>query len=271
MTDANDYLHFFNSVWECRKTRNPRYSLRAYARDLGMPASKLSQILRGRCGLSETRAREIAEKMGLSTAEKDIFATMVATKHSRSDFARKKAQQKLENFLSHASYRTLSLDAFKIISDWYHLAILELTDIVDFRSDPKWIARRLQIPLKITKEAIDRLLEFGLLDRKNDGTFFQTDVFLQTPSGIPSLELRKHHSQILSKADEALTKVPVELREFSSTTFTISESQIALLKKQLQEFRKSFATEATNAATSKERVYCLSMQFFPLDHIGEKP
>lgn len=271
MTDANDYLHFFNSVWECRKARNPRYSLRAYARDLEIPASKLSQILRGKCGLSEARARQVAGKMGLSPAETDIFATMVATRHSRSEFARKKALQKLECFQSHASYRTLSLEAFKIISDWHHLAILELTEVVDFKSDPKWIANRLQIDLGTAKEAITRLLEFGLLDRKKDGTFFQTDVLLQTPSGVPSLELRKHHSQILGKADEALTKIPIELREFSSTTFTISEEQIPQLKKQLQEFRKNFATTATNNAKNKERVFCLSMQFFPLDHTGEKP
>ena len=46
-----------------RRSRNPRYSLRAYARDLGISVSHLSTIMNGRRKLSTLQAGKIAVKL----------------------------------------------------------------------------------------------------------------------------------------------------------------------------------------------------------------
>lgn len=56
------YQHYMLSEFEGRKSRNPGYSLRAFARDLGLAAPKLSEILRGKGGLSEASARRLVVK-----------------------------------------------------------------------------------------------------------------------------------------------------------------------------------------------------------------
>ena len=57
------YQDFLLEEFRARRTRNSNYSLRAFARDLDMPASKLSQNLRGLCGISVAKAEKIARKL----------------------------------------------------------------------------------------------------------------------------------------------------------------------------------------------------------------
>lgn len=49
-----------------RQRRNRRYSLRAFARDLAVDHSALSQILRGRRPLSERMVRRLGPELGMS-------------------------------------------------------------------------------------------------------------------------------------------------------------------------------------------------------------
>ena len=42
-------------------------------------------------------------------------------------------------------YQQLQMDTFRVISDWYHFGILELTYLKSFKSDPRWIAKALGI------------------------------------------------------------------------------------------------------------------------------
>lgn len=49
-----------------RRERNPRYSLRAFARDLGTDHASLSQILRGRRTLSPRMVRKFGQRLQLA-------------------------------------------------------------------------------------------------------------------------------------------------------------------------------------------------------------
>jgi transcriptional regulator with XRE-family HTH domain len=57
-----------NSEFRRRSERNPRYSLRAFARDLGSDHSTLSQILRGRRSLSPRMVRQFGSRLRLTPA-----------------------------------------------------------------------------------------------------------------------------------------------------------------------------------------------------------
>lgn len=258
-----NYKDYLKREFRSRISRNKSYSLRSYARDLEIAPPKLSQILNGKCGLSEGSAKKLAKKLKLSDVEADFFVTLVNAKHSRSGAGKITAKSKLRELLK-LNFDELDLNRFRIISDWFHFAILELTEVSDFVYEPSWIARRLRIPLAETKAAIKRLVENGLLTEAREGRLIQTHTTLSTPSGIPLREIRNHHSQILSKADVAQDEVALEQRDFATSIFSIDSAQIPEAKKALREFRRRFCTELQKSAT-KDRVYCLSVQFFPLD------
>lgn len=254
--------------FESRKQRNPGYSLRAYARDLNMPPSKLSEVLRGKCGLSARSASDLAKKMKLSPEETKWFVLSVESLHNRSLKVKKDSLTKLQNLDNKCGFDEISLEQFKIISDWHHFAILELTETDSFQSDLKWIANRLGITVSEAADAVQRLLDFGLLQQTKSGRWRQTKADLITPYGVPSREMRKHHSQIIIKAHDSLESVPVEQRDFSSLTMTCSESQLTEARKLIKEFYRKFDRVMKSQSDPKDRVYALAIQFFPLDRKG---
>lgn len=93
---ALQYQDFLLEEFRSRRSRNPHYSLRAFARDLGMPASKLSQNLRGLCGISVAKAEKIAAKLQMRDDEKHLFLALVESQHARSRVARQQAHASLQ-------------------------------------------------------------------------------------------------------------------------------------------------------------------------------
>lgn len=264
MTDLKFYT-FLSKEFEFRRSRNPRYSLRAYSRDLKIAAPKLSQILKGKAGISPAKAQSLVKTLQLDPSEAKLFVTLVAARHSRSETAKKQAQAHLKTILASAEYGALELETFKVISDWYHLAILELTEVRGFKSTLDFISKRLRITMEKAKEAVKRLEDLGLMKKQNSH-WVQTHADMATPSGIPSQVIRDYHRQILTKAQEALENVPIPERDFSAITMTIAESQVKEAQEEIKKFRRTLTQQLTSQKDPKERVYCLSVQFFPLDH-----
>ncbi|MGZ3710379.1 MAG: hypothetical protein ACXVBE_01430 [Bdellovibrionota bacterium] len=50
-TITQDYREKIRQAMESRAARNPRYSMRSFAKDLGISPSRLSEVLKGRYGL----------------------------------------------------------------------------------------------------------------------------------------------------------------------------------------------------------------------------
>lgn len=260
-----NYRIFLEEELKTRKKRNPGYSLRAFARDLSIPAPKLSEILRGMSGLSATSAGRLADKLHLTEEEKKWFVSAVVANHGRSKRDRAQALQAISEIKHSQSFDEINLERFKIVADWYHFALLELTEVEGFNSEVGWISKKLGIDEVVTQQAIERLIDFGLLIKDDSGCLRQTQANLATPSGIPSREIRKHHSQILMKAQDSLENTSVEKRDFSALTMAFDESQIEEAKALIKEFRRNFDRLMKEGQSSKKRVYSLAVQFFPLD------
>jgi uncharacterized protein (TIGR02147 family) len=254
------YQDFLLEEFRSRRTRNPHYSLRAYARDLGMPASKLSQNLRGLCGISVAKAEKIADRLQMREDEKVLFLALVESQHARSRVAREQAKASLVK-IREEKLDELSLEKFSAIRDWYHMAILEMTEIRGFKAEPVWIAEKLGLPLDIVQEAVQRLQTLELL-KTDEGEWKQTQMDLELPSGVPSRTIREHHKQLLTKAIVAVDQVPVEKREYSSNTFSVDSACLPEIKNLIREVQRKISRIAHTG--NKDAVFVLGMQLFPL-------
>ena len=58
-----DYRLELKQVFQERRGRNPRYSLRSYARDLDLGVATLSQVLSGKRHLSVKNAKKVVYKL----------------------------------------------------------------------------------------------------------------------------------------------------------------------------------------------------------------
>src|SRR5688500_15469109 len=107
-----------------RSKKNPNYSIRSFAQYLQVEPSSLAQILAGKRVLTDKMCERLGDKLGF-TPIKMRTLTKGFSKNETDSF---KAFKKLEE------------DAFKVISDWYYYAILELTYCDQFKGSPRWIS-----------------------------------------------------------------------------------------------------------------------------------
>ncbi len=260
MNTQASYQDILKSKYSERCQKNARYSLRAYARDLGISPQRLSHIMNGKHGLSIEAAQEITKNLNLDENEAKFFCTLVQEKHARSKVMKKKATEDLKSIKS--QYKDLSLDHFKIIADWYHFAIMELTLLEGFQSDFAWMAKSLGIGIVEVKIAVERLLKLELLV-ENDGQLSISGSFFADPRGTPSEALRLFHRQLMVKASQALEFQSQEERDFSSTILAVDQKDLPRAKDVIKDFRNSFDQEFGKSQT-KNNVYCLGIQFFSL-------
>ncbi len=257
---TKNYRTLLRDELEVRCSRNARYSLRAFARDLGVTSSRLSEVLRGRYGISREAAILIAKRLDWSESETAYFCDLVDAEHARSK--KKKAEAKARVETTPGEYQQLTLDSFQVISDWYHYAILELTLIETFQSDTAWIAKRLGISDHVALAAIERLKRLDLLEEKN-GRLRATDGFTASPSGIPSDAIKKFHRQLLEKTLSSIYLQSVEERDLSHLILAVNKDQIPEAKEEIKKFRRAFDARFTKTA-KRDEVYCLGISFFRL-------
>ncbi|MCB0349370.1 MAG: TIGR02147 family protein, partial [Bdellovibrionales bacterium] len=236
-----------------RKERNPNFSLRAFARWLGISPSQLSQMLTGKRPITLATMKKISHRLDLSPIEhKTLMTSMLADKN----FIDTDVQQKK---------LLLAEDKFRLISDWYHFAILSLTRIKGAESDPRWIARRLGISVEEANQALVRLVRMGIVQTKP--TFKQICDPIEMLPDAPSEAVRKYHKQTLNLAAEKIETVPMKQRDYQSLTIPIDPKQVSVIKKYVNDFLEQI-TQYTEKNKGSE-VYNLNLQLFPLTNISE--
>ncbi len=111
-------IHLQNElISRCRI--NNQYSLRSFAKFLGIEPSALSQILRGKRTLTRKMAIRLSNKLDINPAKLGQF-------------------KEIKDNNQQGPFSELTADLFQVISDWYYFAILELMQTENFQNDPKW-------------------------------------------------------------------------------------------------------------------------------------
>lgn len=95
MSSPTDYRIWLKNILTSRIQQNPRYSLRAFARDLNFSPSRLSQILQGKEGISASVSKQFAQSLEFSDEEQKYFVLLVEAQDSRSRETRKRALAEL--------------------------------------------------------------------------------------------------------------------------------------------------------------------------------
>jgi uncharacterized protein (TIGR02147 family) len=215
-----------------RSEKNSRYSLRAFAKSLGLNSGALSEILSGKRVPSYALANKIIDSLALLPETEEKFL------YSLSQFQRSRGLKRLgrafkepKNLKTKKPTMELTADIFRVISDWYHYAILEMTFVRGFRSTPQWIASELGISVLEAKLAIDRLVSLGLLSANNGKLKKTSKRVMTTDRHLTSPALKRRQKQLLEKAISSLENDPIEKRNMCAMTMAIDPKKIPKAKK----------------------------------------
>ncbi len=264
MNFDQDFKTLLKRELEQRTGRNPRYSLRAFAKDMQVAPALMSDILNGKRGLSRNSAKHFARKLGLSDSETEVFCDLVESKHARSKTVREQAKSRLIQKAGTGvvlKFLTLDQEKFNLLSDWYHLAIFELMKTSTFQNDPKWIAKRLDLSVHQVTVALSRMVKLGMIVLKNHH-YLPASESISTPDGISSQAMKLHHEQFSKKAMEALFTHDLEERDFRGLTIKCKKSDVKLVRERLKKFLLELDAELSQG--EGDEVYQLSTQFYCL-------
>lgn len=231
------------------QSKNSRFSIRAFAKQIGLQSGTLSLILLGKRTISFRLASKIIQSLSLDPSVREQLLSSLKT-----DKVKKQT----------ADLRLLQLqsDQFQILKDWRHFAILSLMNTKGFKSDHRWMARRLGVDADSCKLAWRRLQKLKLVEKTPSGTWKARYDRIRTNEDDLVPALRYSHFEALDLAKEALGREPLSRREFNWLVVAILKDDIPIIKKRIRMFREQIVQDFGRRSGADE-VFRINLQFFP--------
>lgn len=239
---------YLETELERRKKKNPRYSVRGFARDLKIDATALSRILNG------------SRKIGPKTA-KNLLARLDVDASTREVLLRSLIAPDEMGVPSDSDYTEVTAEQLERMDDWIYSAILGLARSGNLRLDSQKLAKFFGTKIVEMERQLKTLVELGLLKRTEKG-FRTVNARASAAYLKDSAALRKIHAGYISKAIDTLGASPEVERDVSGITVLISKSKLPEASRRIKQFRRSLATFLESP--EGEELYRINIQLFPL-------
>lgn len=237
---------------------NPSYSLRAYARKVGVHVGALSHILNGKRNVSRELAERISKRLMLDPQQRSEVLGLFPEK-------RKYKKPGASGEVLSPRYLEFNASQFKIASEWEHFAVMSLLNCEDFTDSPAWISKRLGISETRAKQVTERLLQLGLFERNEQGRLTRSKQSFRTCDDVADVSLKRHHEQGFELAKESLYRDDVLIRDFTSLTMAIDPEKLSTAKELIRKHQDELSDLLETG--HRTEVYRLSVQLFPLSRI----
>lgn len=223
--------------------RNPRYSLRRYAKKIGLSYGSLSEILSGKRVLSVANAFKILNSIEIDSSYKNLIIALI-------DSEKRKEVKLLPN------------EAAKIIENWEYFAVLNVLEITKNQISQEAISSRLGIAPKKLNSILKNLTNWGFASKQQQEYSIISTSWI-TSDDISSDTIKKSHLQGLKLAKRALAEISVNDRDITSLVFPGNSLQLSRVKKEIRKFMSKMSKLMSNGPL--DRVYKFNIQLFPLD------
>ena len=262
--DYSDYREFLRDYVAFRKETSKHWSVSRWKEKLqGKSHAMLSMILKDRRHIGAELTEAFAEYFQFSEKEESYFRELVRVqKASKGDsrltiFFLEKFKE--EQALTSQRVRTAGK---KLSFHWTAYVLRELTQLKDFKNDPKWIAERLlpEIREEDIAQLFEKLAEAGYIEVTADGSIKLTER-LKPSSEVSVEETRNFHFELMEQAKLAFDQ-PLQRRAFTSATFCVKKEKVEEAQKLVRDFQRKFIDLVEE--TPGDEVYQFNMQFFPL-------
>lgn len=250
-------IQILKATLQARIVKNPSYSMRAFAKSLGLSPSALSMILSNKLELSPRRINKLVSALCLDPVQ--------AQRLLSSSAAARSAKSKTADLVQQTGHPMTS-ELFELLADWKSFAILSLTELPGDVFSPRSVARRLGITLTEATLAIQSLKNANMLteEKSSDGSRWrQATAPLRTSPSLTHSAGRRAQKQWLERAIDALETLPPEKRDITSMTFAMRKEDFELAQERITEFRRALSQELESQG-SPNSVFTLTIQLVPL-------
>jgi hypothetical protein len=236
------------AAFEEKQRLNPRFSIRAYAEQLGIDNSTLAQILNGKRRVGPRLARVLEARLGLSLVP-----------HA----ARRKVVSKKKQV-----FEALTLD-LKAPPPWYYLAVLEYLQLHPSEENLQSAAIQLGVLPGDLAHLVRWFEAQGWVREDKDSRkrpLEQTQVFLSPP--LTNAVAKNHQLAALEASKQALLSRSFNERIHNALYFNFNPSDLPALRRRFDEFMDDIAQLSKKKKNRATGSYCFSLSAFPVIESG---
>jgi uncharacterized protein (TIGR02147 family) len=271
--EYDNYRFFLRDYFREMKRLKSCFSHRYFAMHAGFSSSSFcAHVIEGKRNLTSDSMRKVMKGLGLSGKAASYFETLVSYNQAKTIDDREHYFRLLERLRKSTAFYHLHQKQFAYYDEWYYPVIRELATHAKWDGDFAKLGRMVRpavLPDR-AREAVDVLVEVGLLERQVDGSYRQT---AQTVSAqdVPSAVTRKARKEFILRALEAMERLPAEERHIAGATVAMSDQLYRQVVAKLDELRKEILEAAMDEETV-DGVYHINLQAFPLStRIEQRP
>ena len=257
---------YLQAVFTSRSLTNDRYSMRAFARDLDLSPSRLSEVLRGMGELSPDGLSRIAGILSLDQYEREYGQLLIRLSKTSSETHKTTLLNELRRIRFEHSFKQAAPEQLFGLSelDWEDLLVYFLIstqpdkELVSIGKQLSWEQSRLNLSL-------EKLQSLKLLQLQDDRWQPTAANHHFGDSGSQSA-VRAFHRMYLHLAERALSDIPIDRRWFRSVFFTAKCSDYDQIVEALQTVVLS-ETDRFDDETDHDQIFALGLQLVPVSDI----
>lgn len=270
--DYLDYRSFLKDLTHSLK-QSKQFNLRDFAKKADIKApGYLKMVIDGRRKLSVTTALKFCIALNITGRAKDYFIMLVQYNQTTNPDLKKEFFDKLVSLKPKSAHYQLQKHHNRYFSALYHVIIREMVALKDFKEDHKWIAARCCPPITPAqaKEAIEILLELGMLQRDKNGKLTQTESFVHTEDLQTQMAEAYHfHEAVIDRARHALGQLSQKERNYYALSLPLPKKMYEEIIHDFYEFRDKIISKVSQMQKDYDEVYQLNFQLFPLTKKSE--
>lgn len=241
------------------KKKNPKYSLRAMAKKIDLSPGYLSSFLQGKKAISPQTMEKIVHSLIKSPEErKDLL------EHLNFELIER---LKVKSTTSNYGNRTLTNEEILLLNEWHYYALRSLVSLDEFKLDLHWISNKLGIGLDAVDQALNRLVDMGIL-RINNGKVETTTQHLKTPDNTELNDemlkaMNRVHANAIDHARNSLTKIPRSERDITWVNIPCDEAKLEKARELIRKFQDDMMAFLEDGG-NKNQVMRLTIQLCPV-------
>ncbi len=266
----SDYRKFLQDYCKEIKKRFPGFSYRYFCQKAGLKSpSLLREVMEGKRGLSISTIRAFIAGLGLTESNGRYFTALVLFNQAKNSKEKQEYLDQLRGIRRKVTQKVIPLDMYAYYTKWYNPVIRELVCIMDWKGNYETLSKAVNPPIGIreARESIELLLKLGMIKKKPDGKYIQTDPAITTGPETLSLAVRELNRQMAELGERAIREISPSLRDASSLTLGLSQKAYIKAKQEIQEFKHRLVRIADEDSETG-KVYTVNVHLFP---IGEDP
>jgi len=255
-----DYRCYLKAILRQRSHRNPRYSLRAFARDLSIAPSLLSLLINRKASLTLSKAMAIAECLDISADERNYFIALVERERS----GRKNRVIALRQKHAFEAFEPKT-GALENISP-EDFAFMLIVGLLGGIQNNKETANAFGMNKEQLERHCERLQRLGRLKGCPVTGWAAAKSFINAEAKDSSASIRAYHQKVLEIALKQLHEREAHERYFRSVLFSYKEADYPALCRDIQEFCEA-RCDAYSSRDTHDRIYVLGVQLLPVGQV----